>query len=634
MVRHLPAGTVTFLFTDIEGSTRLLHELGAEAYAEALQSIGRRCGRLSAARGCRGGHAGRRVLLSPSPTAPAAVEAARAAQAALADGPVRVRMGLHTGDAAAGPPRLRGRGRALGGADHRGAVTAVRCCSRRRRGSCSTASVCDLGEHRLKDFDEPVAIFQLGRERFPPLKTISNTNLPRPASLVRRPRAGGGGGGRARSREARASLRCRPGRDGKTRLAIEAAAELVGEFKDGVFWVGLAAVRDPALVVDTIAQTLGAKQDVLDAHIGERELLLVLDNFEQVVDAAPELAALLQACPNLRLLVTSRELLRVDGEVVYAVPALAEPEAVELFCARARHRADERGRRVLRRGSTTCRWRSSWPPRGPACSPPSRSSSGSRSGSTCSGAGATPTRASRRCARRSPGRTTCSRRRAAALRATRRLPGGCTLEAAEEVADANLDTLQSLVDKSLLRHTEDRFWMLETIREFAADLLVASGDAETLARHGEHFLTLGERAYTERYAFGFEWVERLESDYDNLRATLDYWRTTDSTRFAELASALGWFWGVTCRLAEGSRALDDAIALANGASPRTARALLAAGWIDLQRALYPSARARFERAAALALELGDEAGRIEALLGIACDRPADRGERRCTPLVR
>jgi predicted ATPase len=109
-----------------------------------------------------------------------------------------------------------------------------------------------------------------------------------------------------------------PGGTGKTRLAIEAAGELVSEFTSGVFWIGLSPVRDPALVVDTIALTLGAKQE-LPAHIGDKQLLLVLDNLEQVVESAVELAALLGACPNLRVLVTSRELLRVDGEVVYPV---------------------------------------------------------------------------------------------------------------------------------------------------------------------------------------------------------------------------------------------------------------------------------------------------------------------------
>ncbi len=125
-----------------------------------------------------------------------------------------------------------------------------------------------------------------------------------------------------------------PGGTGKTRLAVEAAVELVPEFKNGVFWVGLAALRDPVLVAETIAQTLGAK-DGLTEYIGEREMLLLLDNFEQVIEAAPEVAALVEACPNLKLLVTSREVLRVRGEVEFAVPPLALPEAVELLAGPA-----------------------------------------------------------------------------------------------------------------------------------------------------------------------------------------------------------------------------------------------------------------------------------------------------------
>ncbi len=125
-----------------------------------------------------------------------------------------------------------------------------------------------------------------------------------------------------------------PGGSGKTRLAIEAAATLVPRFRSGVFWVGLATLRDPSLVLDSISRTLGAS-DGLAEHVGEREMLLLLDNLEQVADSAPELATLVEACPHLRLLVTSREFLRVRGEVGYPVPPLAAPEAAELFCERS-----------------------------------------------------------------------------------------------------------------------------------------------------------------------------------------------------------------------------------------------------------------------------------------------------------
>jgi len=131
-------------------------------------------------------------------------------------------------------------------------------------------------------------------------------------------------------------------------LAIEAAGELVPEFRNNVFWVGLAPLRDAALVTNTIAQTLGAK-DGLAEHIGERELLLLLDNLERVIEAAPELVSLLEVCPRLKLLGTTRELLHVRGEVEYAVPPLAEPDAVELFCTRSRLEPDETIAELCRR---------------------------------------------------------------------------------------------------------------------------------------------------------------------------------------------------------------------------------------------------------------------------------------------
>ena len=172
-----------------------------------------------------------------------------------------------------------------------------------------------------------------------------------------------------------------PGGSGKTRLAIEVARSLVPVFTGGVFWVGLSAVRDPALVSETIARTLGVKGDLRD-HLRDRELLLLIDNFEQVVDAAGDLASLLSDCPALTVLATSRELLRIQGEVDCPVPPLAESEAVNLFCARSR--SSRRPTSPSSVGaSTTCRSRSSSPPPGRRHSRRRRSSSASASASTC-----------------------------------------------------------------------------------------------------------------------------------------------------------------------------------------------------------------------------------------------------------
>ena len=168
------------------------------------------------------------------------------AQEALGDGPMRVRMGLHTGNPLLDPPKYVGMDVHLAArimsAGHGGQMLLSNA-----RGICRHVQLRDLGEHRLKDFDEPVWIFQLGEKSFPPLKTISNTNLPRPAFEFRRPGAGGRRGGGAVREGARLVTLTGPGGIGKTRLAIEAAAELVAEFKAGVFWVGLASLRDPAL---------------------------------------------------------------------------------------------------------------------------------------------------------------------------------------------------------------------------------------------------------------------------------------------------------------------------------------------------------------------------------------------------
>jgi predicted ATPase len=627
--RDLPAGTVTFLFTDIEGSTELLNELGSEAYAVALAEH-RRILRDAFRR-----HGGAEVdtqgdaFFYAFATAPGALAAAREGQGALAETPIRVRIGIHTGT-----PHLTDEGY-VGPDVHKGARIAAAGHGGQVLASKETCAhldveVTDLGEHRLKDFDAPVWIYQLGSERFPPLKTISNTNLPTPASSFV---------GRAREEAevvdllrgpARLVTLSGPGGSGKTRLAIEAAAELVAEFRSGVFWVGLATIKDPALVAEEIAQSLGAKDGLAD-HIGGRDLLLLLDNLEQVIDAAPELGALLATCPNLKLLVTSRELLRVRGEVEYAVPPLARAEAVELFCARTSLTPDDTIAELCRRLDDL---------------PLAVELAAARTNVL------SPAQILERLSKRldllKGGRDAEARQ--ATLRATiawshdllgdderalfARLAafrGGCTLEAAEEVAGAELDTLQSLVDKSLVRHTGERFWMLETIREFALERLEASGEAgEMRRRHAEHFLALAEETepHMEDEVLGGigGWLDRLDRELDNFRSALDQLGASGETeRVLRLVGALSDLWASRGHVAEGRRRLEGALHTDRRPTAARAKALNGAAELAAVSGDPATMALRAEEALALHRRLGNPRGTAQSLqeLGYAVSEEGD-----------
>jgi predicted ATPase/class 3 adenylate cyclase len=518
MARELPAGTVTFLFTDAEGSTRLLHQLGEEAYAEELAEHRR------IVRGACAEHGGVEVdtqgdaFFVAFATAQEALAAARQIAEGLRAGPIRARIGLHTG-----VPRLGEEGY-VGEDVHLAARIAAAAHGGQVVVSPSTAALVDraglksLGEHRLKDIGEPVAIFQLGEASFPPLRTISNTNLPRPVSSFV-----------GRERELRevldriASTRLLtltgPGGAGKTRLALEAAATLVSVYQAGVFWVGLASLRESDLVSEAIAQELGAKNG-LAGHIGERQLLLLLDNLEQVIDAAPGLSNLLSACPNLTLLVTSRALLRVEGETEYSVPPLAQPEAVTLFCERSRLEAED----VI---AELCARLDNLPLAVELAAARTRA--------------LTPAQILERLSGRldllSGGRDADPRQQT--LRATiewsyellsddertlfRRLSvfaGGCTLEAAEEVTGADVDTLQSLVENSLARFSGGRYRMLETIREYAAERL--GDEAEAMRRrHRAWIVELAQESAPQLHTGDETAVSaRLAPEYENIRAAV------------------------------------------------------------------------------------------------------------------
>jgi predicted ATPase len=614
---------VTLVFTDIEGSTRLLRELGAEAYERALVEHRRLLrGAFDRRGGVEVGTEGDSFFYAFL-VAAAAVDAAREAQRAFSAGPVRVRMGMHTGQPLVGREGYVGEdvhlAARIAAAGHGGQVLVSRATR-----ALVDAELADLGEHRLKDFPEPVWIFQLGEGRFPPLKTISNTNLPRPASLFV-----------GREREvaevvellqdgARLVTLSGPGGSGKTRLAVESAAELVPEFRNGVFWVGLAALRDPALVAETVVQTLGAK-DGLAEHIGERELLLLLDNFEQVVEAAPALGSLLESCPNLRFLVTSRERLRIRAEVDYPVPPLVGSEAVELFCLRSRLELSEEIAELCARLDDLPLAVELAAARTSVLSPRQILE-----------------RLSQRLDLLRGGRDAEARQRT--LRATiewsyellteeeKRLfaglsvfAGGCTLEAAETVCDADLDALQSLVDKNLVRHTDERFWILETIREFALERLEDSGGAEDLRRrYAAYFLELGELAKPELRDWSSSvWFDRFEAEHDNIRAVLgDALAHGPADVALRLGAATFEFWFARGYWSEGRRWLETALAVANDPRLR-ADALPGAGLLALWQGDVERGRAVSEELLTIAAEIGSPRARFDGLLiaGIATDDP-------------
>ena len=403
-------------------------------------------------------------------------------------------------------------------------------------------SVTELGEHRLKDIEAAVSIYQLAEKTFPPLKTVSNTNLPRPASSFI---------GREREREdvvrelrdgARLLTLTGPGGSGKTRLALEAAAELVPSYKAGVFWVGLATLREPSLVTETIAQTLGAK-DGLAAHIGEREMLLLLDNLEQVIEAAPELSELVQYCPNLVLLVTSRERLRVQDEVEYAVPPLASSEAVLLFCERSRLEATAEIAELCSRLDDLPLAVELAAARTRALSPAQILERLSERLDLLRGGRGVEARQQTLRATIEWSYSLLSEDEQHLFRALSVFAGGCTLEAAEEVAVADLDTLQSLVEKSLLRFTNERYWMLETIREFAVERLQQLAEADDRREtHARWYLELAKRAHGElRGAAAAEWLARLDDDLENLRRAIGWAQEHDERLEVELVERAWYF---------------------------------------------------------------------------------------------
>ncbi len=641
MRRDLPSGTVTFLFTDVEGSTKLLHELGAEGYSEALTGHRRVIREACAA------HDGVEVdtqgdaFFFAFPTAPGALAAAGDMTEALASGQVQVRVGLHTGT-----PLLTEEGY-VGGDVHRAARIAAAGHGGQVLVSSSTAPLVelelrDLGEHRLKDLSAPERIYQLGDGEFPALKSLYRTNLPVPTTPFL---------GRERelsevvellSRdEARLLTLTGPGGTGKTRLAAQAAGLASDSYPDGVWWIPLAPLRDPKLVLETAAQVVGSKNGLAE-HIADKELLLLFDNFEHVVGAATDVASLLVSCPKLDLLVTSREPLHVTGEQEYPVPPLVHEEGVGFFLARAR--AVRLDFQVDDGVSEICRRLDDLPLALELAAARVKALSSAQ--------------ILERLEQRLPLLTGGARdlpERQRTLRATIEwsydlLPeeeqrlfarlavfrGGCTLEAAEEVADADLDTLQSLVDKSLLRHSQERYWMLATIREYAAERFDESGDADAVSsRHAEWFLRLAEEAEPEvLHGDQVTWGQRLDVERDNCRTALSWLLKHGHAELAHrLIGALRRPWAARGYLNETHRWLEAALAQEGKVSPRVrAKALYGLGRVALLQGDYDEAVRQLELGEALYSALDDAEGLVYSFADLCWIAAAQGDHRRAAAL--
>lgn len=625
-MRQLPTGTVTLLFTDIEGSTRLLHELG-DAYADVLAEH-RRVLRdaFQLVGGVEVDTQGDAFFYAFA-RASDAVAGAAAGQQALSEGPVRVRMGLHTGEPTVTDEGYVGtdvhRAARVMATGHGGQVIVSEATARLLDPG---VELTDLGEHRLKDLSAPERLYQLGDTAFPPLKTLYKTNLPVVmGTLVGRQRELDEAGELVRSH--RLVTLTGPGGSGKTRLALHIAANAAEDFPDGVFWVPLQAIRDPANVERSIAAAIGADDD-LSSHIHRKRLLILLDNFEQVVEASPTVAALLAGTPNAKVLVTSREPLHIASEHRYPVEPLRLDDAERLFDERAR--AVEPTFRPTTEIPVICERLDRLPlaielaaARVAILNPADLLARlDQRLSLLTSRSRDAPARQKTLRATIEWSYDLLDPAEQRLLRSAGVFLGSFSLEAAETVCGADLDLVESLVVKNLLRARSGtgRFLMLDTIREFSRGQLEDSPEAESIHRgHAEFFLALGRSANLNagELAPGGQRLDLAFAEQDNFREAMSWSLAHGEVELAlELAIALDQFW-VANDPAEGvrwfERALLDVTSAENVSPVVRAHALRSwASSMHIAGDLAGAARL-LEESLALFEELGDEHGRAVLL---------------------
>jgi predicted ATPase/class 3 adenylate cyclase len=674
---ELPTGTVSFLFTDIEGSTRLLMEAGEE-YGALLEEHRRLIGdAVERHGGITFGTDGDAVFAVFERAVPA-IEAAADMQRALTQHAwpkgreIRVRAGIHSGEV-----RLTDGGYVgltihevarIAAAAHGGQVLAS-AAARQVASDAGLTSIGlrDVGEHRLKDISHQVHLYQLEGEglpdQFPPPRTLSRRadNLPPPlTSFIGRDEVTEG---KRLLAGTRLLTLTGPGGTGKTRLALEVAASVSDDFSDGVVFVALESVRDPDLVPSAIVTALGLAAGAggsagpmsrVVEYLRDRSALVVMDNFEQVVDGAPIVAELLREAPNVKVLATSRIPLRVSGEQEFPIPPLhlpaagtqsaeeaLESEAVRLFvergtAARPHFRLDDDNVPTV---VDIVRRLDGLPLAIELAASRMRVLSVDALGERLRRRLAVLTGGPRDLpARQQTLRSTIEWSYGLLERADRDLferfgvfaNAACLAEAepvcgpAEELGEEVLDGLVSLSEKSLLWPVpqaleEPRFAMLATIRDYATDRLDGRPEAETLRRrHAQTYLALIEQAAPDLQGpQGKPLLDRLEQDHDNLRLAFDWALERGEATFALRFLAAIWrFWQIRGHLLEAWDRAQRVLALPNLASEPLdirARALGAAGGIAYWREDGSTAHVLYREALELARASGHRALLAEAL---------------------
>jgi predicted ATPase/class 3 adenylate cyclase len=660
-VTDRPSGTVTFLFTDLEGSTRLLRRIGGDEYADVLSKY------RQLLRNVVSGNAGYEVdaqgdayfavFARPRDAVGAAAEIQRAA---MTEADIRVRIGIHSGEAVSTDEGYVGLG------VHR----AARICAAAHGGqivlshttrdllsdtSLEALELRDLGEHRLKDLSQAQRLYQLivpgFAGEFPPLRSLANrpTNLfPQSTPLVGRQREIADVSELIKHRDVRLVTLTGPGGTGKTRLAAQTAAELLDDFADGVFFVGLSALTDPGLVVATIAQTLGVRErggrevrDLLDEFLRERELLLVLDNFEHLLDATPDVGELLAGAPRISVLATSRGSLHLSAEQVYPVPPLETPDghvdvehllrvdSVALFVTRARATqpefalTDENATAV----AGICKTLDGLPLALELAAarvtvlPPAAllERLDDRFNLLTGGPRDAPWRHQALRTAIDWSYDLLDPEEQKFFRSLSVFAGTCTLDAADDVLGRDaLDMLASLIDKSLVRREGSRFRMLRTIREYALERLREIGDEDDVRDHHlDYFVRVAEDAYAARYSRTWREIgEELLPELDNLRAAADWAAERDGERELQLVGALAWFFNSHTTLRESEARLSAALAHTEQRNPARARATRFAGLAAADRGNVDHALALYGESLELYRELDDAEGASWALAGL------------------